>query len=142
MGPSGLMGHMGLKKRERSKTEAIESVGQDGDSSACCESERGGFWLGRIIYREVAVFVIRGINLIKMVNVISFLSGSLVQSFFLFRINYILAPLRIETFHSAPFLKKCFNIILTSFKPFMLCITGHYIKHRFLVDYGDMLVYF
>lgn len=92
MGPSGLMGHMGLKKRERSKPEAIESVRQDRDSSACCESERGGFWLRRIIYREVAVFVIRGINLIKIVNVISYLSGSLVQSFFLFRINYILAP--------------------------------------------------
>lgn len=54
MGPSGLWGHMGLKKRERSRPEAIESVRQDTASSACCESERGGFWLrlGQIIYWE------------------------------------------------------------------------------------------
>jgi hypothetical protein len=46
---------MGLKKRERSRPEAIESVRQDRDSSACCESERARWFLarlGQIIYRE------------------------------------------------------------------------------------------
>jgi len=55
VGPSGLWGHMGLKKRERSRPEAIESVRQDRDSSACCESERARWFLarlGQIIYRE------------------------------------------------------------------------------------------
>lgn len=106
MGPSGLWGHMGLKKRERSRPETIESVRQDRDSSACCESERAsevvsglGLFTGK-----VAVFVIRGIILIKIVNICSYLSGSLVQSLFFFfsyllRISYILAPLKIETFH-------------------------------------------
>lgn len=63
MGPSGLRGHMGLKKRERSRPEAIEPVRQDRDSSACCGSERGGFWLrlGKLFTGKVAVFVIRGI---------------------------------------------------------------------------------